>query len=181
MDQNHSTTEPLESKDISSGTTVKRPGSVTVLGLGVLILTAINLVRLVLSLRYWSFLASLPGVPPYYLALTGLIWTLAGAILIWGLWKARSWAPKLIQAEALTYALYYWLDLLFLKDHPLSGAGAALRVILPSNWQFSAGVTVICLTYIVWALNRPRVKAYFGLAEAETNLSQVKNGTEDKS
>ena len=84
-----------------------RPGSVTILALGVLIITVINLMRLVLSTRYWEFLASRTGISPLYMILTGLIWTLAGSILLWGLWKAKIWAPRLMQAVALTYALYY--------------------------------------------------------------------------
>ncbi len=135
------------------------------LALGVLILAGLNLVRFVLSLRNWNFLAAQPGVSPFYLAISGLIWAVAGAFLIWGLWKAKIWAPRLTQAIALTYALYYWLDLLFLKDHPVNSAGAALLAVLPTNWQFSAGVTVVSLAFMLWVLSRPKVKAYFGQVE----------------
>jgi hypothetical protein len=178
--------EPPEANFSSQRIASRRPGSVTVLVLGVLILTAVNLVRFILSLRDWSFLNSLPGVSPYYLAITGFIWAVAGAALIWSLWTARSWVPRLMQAEALTYALYYWLDLLFLKDHPLSVADGALRAILPGNWLISAGVTVVCLAYIVWALGRSRVKAYFNPAiptaiHRQANQGPANEGPEDES
>lgn len=152
---------PPEPQVASQGHKVKRPWSVTLLVLGVLIITVINLVRFVLSLRYWNFLASQPGPSPLYLAISGLAWALAGGFLLWSLWKPASWAPRLVEAEALTYALYYWLDLLFVRDHPVNDVALAIRAVLPTNWRFSAGVTVVCLVYIVWVLGRSKVKAYF--------------------
>lgn len=173
MDSLQSPNEPSESQAATVARSNKRPRSVTLLALGVLIITVINLARLVLSIRYWGFLSSLTGVSPFYLAITGLIWTVAGSFLLWGLWRAKIWAPRLMQAVGLTYTLYYWLDLIFLKDHPVSGATGAVRVLLPVNWQFSTGVTVVCLAYMVWTLGRSKVKAYFGLVESVTNQNQV--------
>jgi hypothetical protein len=139
----------------------KRPFSVTLLLLIVLTITIINFLRFVLSLWSWSFIASRSTVSPLYLALTGLIWSVAGAVLIWGLWTARPWSPRLMQAVGLTYALYYWLDQIFLKDHPVSGATPAMQVILPTNWPFAAGVTVVLLLFMEWSLTRAKVKQYF--------------------
>jgi hypothetical protein len=176
MDNMQSPNESLEPQVASTVRVNKRPRSVTLLALGVLILTVINLTRLVLSIRYWGFLNSLSAVSPFYLAITGLIWTMAGSYLLWGLWRAKIWAPRLMQAVALTYALYYWLDLIFLKDHPVSGATGAMRVLLPVNWQFSAGVTMVCLVYMVWTMGRSKVKAYFGSGESKTDQYQVDDG-----
>ncbi len=145
------------------------------LAVGVLIFTVINLTRFVLSLRHWNFLATQPGVSPLYLALSGFIWTLAGIYLLWGLWRAKTWAPRLMQAEALTYALYYWLDLLFLKDHPLSESVNDLSVVLPINWKFSAVITVVCLGFVLWALGRSRVKTYFRLDKTQTGHERVED------
>jgi len=167
--------EPSESQVTPGVKIAKRPFSVTLLMLGVLIITVINLTRFVLSLRSWSFLSSQAGISPLYLATSGFIWAMAGSFLIWGLWRAKSWAPRLMQAEALTYAMYYWLDLLFLKDHPVGGASDALRLILSTNWQFSAGVTVVCLAYMVWTLRRSKAQLYFSQAELETRSHQRKN------
>jgi len=83
-----------------------------------------------------------------------------------------------MQAAALTYALYYWLDLLFLKDHPVIRAGAAISLVLPTNWQFSAGVTVVCLAFMVWTLGRSKAKAYFGQAQPESGSQQVNGDRE---
>ena len=111
---------PPESHAEPPAAHIKRPWSVTLLALGVLLLTVINLIRLVLSLRYWGFLTGRLGVSPIYLALTGFVWSVAGLFIIWGLWKAKSWAPRLMQAVALTYALYFWLDHIFLMQHTVS-------------------------------------------------------------
>jgi hypothetical protein len=166
---------PIDSETDNIPQRTSRPASVTILALGVLIITIINLTRLVLSILNWDFLASWPGVSPLYVILTGLIWTIVGALLLWGLWKARKWAYKLTQAVVLTYALYYWLDHVFLMDHPANRAAGAQRVLLPMNWQFAAGATVICLAYTAWTLNRPKVKAYFGLFDSTREPSQMKN------
>jgi hypothetical protein len=82
-----------------------------------------------------------------------------------------------MQAVALTYALYYWLDHIFLMEHSGIGATGAVRVLLPSNWQFSAGVTVVSLAYMVWTLNRSKVKAFFGLGAP--NVDQNPQNMED--
>lgn len=145
-----------------------RPISVTILAMGVLIISVINLVRLALSIRDWKFLASWPGVSPLYIASTGLIWTLTGLILLWGLWRAKNWAPQLMQALALTYALFYWLDHIFLVNHPLTGANGSMRALLPINWPFAAGVTAVCLAYTAWTINRRKVKTYFGQDDTQT-------------
>jgi hypothetical protein len=161
MDNTPAHPESAEPQSPTEVVPVQRPWSVTLLALGVLIITVLNLTRFALSLGDWSFLSAQPGISPYYLAISGFIWTVAGGFMVWGLWTAKTWAPRLMQAVALTYALYYWLDLLFLKDHPLNGKSNALYAVLPTNWQFSAGVTVLCLAYMLWALGRPKVKAYF--------------------
>ncbi len=152
----------------------KRPISVTLLAAGVLIITVINLIRFGLSIRYWSFLSSRSGISPLYLALTGLIWGAAGLALLWGLWKAKKWAPTLMQAVGLTYALYYWLDHIFLMDHPVNGTTGILHAVLP----FSVGVTVTCLVFMVWTLGRTKVKVYFGADRVEIAQNQVKNGNQ---
>jgi hypothetical protein len=164
---------PIEPQTEIASSPISRPGSVTILALGVLIIAVLNFARLVLSITYWDFLVSWPGVPALYMILTGLIWTITGSLLLWGLWRAKNWAPKLMQAVALTYALYYWLDHVLLVDHPISGAIGAQRALLPVNWQFAAGATVVCLAYTAWMLRRPKVKAYFGLVDSKANNDQM--------
>jgi hypothetical protein len=173
MDSTPTPNAPSEPQAVPEAPSAKRPWSVTLLTFGVLIITVINLIRFVLSIRYWGFLSSRLGVSPIYLALTGFVWGVVGLVLLRGLWKAKTWAPKLMQAIALTYALYYWLDHIFLRDHSVGGASGAIRALLPSNWQFSAGVTVVSLAYMAWTLNRLNVKVYFGIDESERDQNQL--------
>lgn len=161
MDSPDSNNEHIPAQTERARPNIRRPNSVTILMLGVLIITALNLTRLVLGIREWDFLVSWPGVSPLYIVLSGLAWTLAGIPLLYGLWRAKNWAPRLLQAVGLTYALYFWLDRVFLADHQVSGAEGARRALLPANWKFAAGATVISLAYIAWTLSRRKVKVYF--------------------
>jgi hypothetical protein len=173
MDSSPNHDKPSEPQVVSRVPSNKRPWSVTLLALGVLIIAVINLIRFVLSIRYWVFLSSRSGISPIYLALTGFIWSAAGLILLWGLLKPKTWALNLMYAVALTYALYYWLDHIFLMEHSLIDATGVIRVLLPSNWQFSAGVTVVILAYMAWTLGRSKVKAYFNQLKSFSDQSQI--------
>jgi hypothetical protein len=177
MDNPKITIQPEGPQTESSIPVKKRPTSVTLLALIVLIITIVNIIRFILSIRYWSFLFSRSAISPFYLALTGLVWSVVGAILIWGLWKAKTWGPMLMQAVGLTYALYYWLDQIFLKDHPVSGTSGTIRVLLPTNWQFAAFVTAFCLVFMVWVLGRKKVKKYFGI-ESSTDSKENTNNSQ---
>jgi hypothetical protein len=166
---------PIEPKTENASSPTPRPASVTILVLGVLIIASLNITRLILGIKYWDFLVTWPGISPLYITLTGLLWALTGLLLLWGLYKAKNWAPRLMQAEALTYASYYWLDHIFLVDHPASGVVGAQHALLPVNWRFAAGMTVVCLAFTAWTLSRAKVKAYFGLVELKVDQNQ-KNG-----
>jgi hypothetical protein len=172
MDRNQETDITSEQPLLPEIARIKRPFSVTLLIVGVLIITVLNIIRFILSINYFGFLSARLAIPPIYLTITGFVWGLAGCGLIWGLWKVKTWAPRLIQALALTYALYYWLDQVFLSEHPINGAPSAVRGLLSSTWLFSAGVTVIALAYIAWIMNRSNVKRYFGISETTNKPAQ---------
>jgi hypothetical protein len=158
--ENNDQPEPLSMN--TSPRVKKRPWSVTLLALLVLIITVVNLIRFVLSIKDWAFLSSHSAVSPLYLALTGLVWSVAGGILLWGLLSAKTWALKLMQAVGLSYALYYWLDQIFLKDHPFSENAGLISSVLTNNWLFAAIVTLLLLGFMEWVVNRGKVKDYFG-------------------
>ncbi len=63
-------------------------------------------------------------------------------------------------------------------DHPATGAEGIQRILLPVNWQFAAGVTVVCLVFTAWTLDQSKVKDFFGANERVTKDDQLK---EDKS
>jgi hypothetical protein len=129
--------------------------SVTLIALGVLTIACLSLLRLVLSLVQWQFLSTLEGVSPFYQALTGLVWSVTGFLLSWGLWRRKPWARMAAVWWTLLYALYYWLDRLFLAGLLKSGEP-------PSNLAFAACVTVMILAFVFWTLSRPKVKMIFG-------------------
>ena len=130
-----------------------RPLSVTLLILGVLIMSAINLFGFAQAVLNWEFYKELLPLSPLYLAMSGLIWGLAGLPLVWGLWFGHAWAPRSTLFFALAYTLYYWLDRLLLSTN----AGG-------SNWPFAVVTNVSLILIIYWILYRPRAKAFFGVA-----------------
>ena len=134
-----------------------RPKSVTLLALGVLLIACLNLIRLVQSLLLWNFLVEvLPthGLYPHlsmYLALSGLFWGSTGLILVWGLWRGLRWAPWFTCLAVLAYSVYYWIDRLWISaDHG------------QSNWPFSVGLNILCLSYALWTLFFSKARLFFG-------------------
>lgn len=139
---------------------VKRPFLVTLLAVWVLLLSCVNLIRLTEAIRTWDFLASLPGVNPLYIALTGLIWALLGFPLAWSLWRGYAQAPKATRILTLLYALYYWLDRLFV----------AQNVNAASNWLFAAITTIVMILIIFWILGRSKI--YFRRTMNQASASE---------
>jgi hypothetical protein len=131
-----------------------RPFSVTLLTLGVLSMAVINLLGFVQAILNWELYSDILPIPLTYLALSDLIWGLAGLPLVWGLWLGRVWAVRFTLLFVLVYTLYYWLNRLLL----LANAGG-------SNWPFAVITNSILIIIIYWILNRPRARAFFG----ETN------------
>jgi hypothetical protein len=128
-----------------------RPFRVTLLAVGVLTIASLYLIRLVEALYQWRFLNSLAGVSPVYLALTGLIWASVGLPLFWGLWRGRARAAKFVPGYLLVFALYYWLDRIWIAN----------RAVSLTNWPFTAALTIIGLAYTFWALRTRASKIFF--------------------
>jgi hypothetical protein len=128
---------------------------VTLITLGVLTIACLNLLRLILSLVDWQFLSTVQDVSPLYQALTGLLWASCGFVLFWGLWRRKRWAPKAASWGALVYALYYWLDRLFLTGWLRSGQP-------PANLAFAIGLTLMILAFVFWTLSRPKINVIYG-------------------
>lgn len=130
---------------------LSRPIRVTLLAIGVLIIASLHLLRLVEAARQWRFLADLPGVSPLYLALTGLIWGAAGLPLFWGLWRGHARAFRFTPSYLLVFALYYWLDRVFVANRAVSLA----------NWPVHLALTVFSLAFMFWALRARASRNYF--------------------
>ena len=129
----------------------KRPFGVTLLAWAVIILAVLNLIRMEQTLVQWQFLAGLLPVSPVYLALSGLVWGLAGLPLAWGIWRGKSWAPAWTVAGILAYSLYFWLDRLLLEGYP----GRNI------DWMFWAAANVIFFIYSLVVLRSKRARLFF--------------------
>ena len=92
-----------------------------------------------------------PTPPLFYLAIAGLIWGLLGALLVWGLFLGRSWAPRLMQVSASAYAVAYWLDRLLIAEPNA----------IASRWPFALGLTILLLGFTYWVLSRPKVRSFY--------------------
>ena len=154
--------EPIESPPASPPAEPRRPRSVTLLALGVLSIAVLGSLRAYLAVRDWQFLANWPGVSPLFLMVTGLAFAILGVVVFWALWWRNIWALRLTWAASLTFALIYWLDQIFVAEHPPYDPTGAAQPFLPSNWLFAASVTAILLLYTAWVVHRADVKAYYG-------------------
>lgn len=130
----------------------KRPFSVTLLAVLVLSITIVHLVRFINSLTLWNFLTELPGKPPFYLALTGLFGTIAGALVFWGLWTGNPRAPLATGILTVIYLSLQWLEQILSVR-----AGNEFE-----NWPFWIGMTLMGLVFVVWTLSHAGSKVYFG-------------------
>jgi len=145
----------MEEKDQDLGNLLqnrKRPFLVTLLALLVLSITIIYLVRLINSITLWNFLAALPGISPLYLALTGLILTLVGALLFFGLWTGNPRAPRATRVLTMAYLSYQWLE--WIQSVRIGNEF--------ENWPFAAGMTLFVIIFIFWTLSRSDAKTFFG-------------------
>lgn len=99
----------------------KKPFSVTILSLSVLIFTSMMGFRLFEIAKNWDLLIHYNSHPgPIFLSIVSLIWVITGLILILCLIKKYSRSLLLIRIVAYTYILYYWVDRLFLQQDHIS-------------------------------------------------------------
>jgi len=142
----------------------RRPFSVSLLMLGVLIIAGSSLVRLILSIRQWEFLAGFSGVSPAYLAASGLIWTLGFLPLSWGLFFHRFWAPQYTKLVFVAYIGTIWVERVVLtwRQARTSGDAFSLPDSMP-NLVFQVVGSALLLFFVFWSLSRKKVRAYFGV------------------
>jgi hypothetical protein len=95
----------------------QRPFGVTLLLWMVLSLSAWGAIRSFAALRWWDVLyefnASLSSL---YLLATGVVWGLAGIVLLWSLWSGRAWSRAAIIVSILIWLAEYWIERLFFQS-----------------------------------------------------------------
>jgi hypothetical protein len=112
--------------------------------------------RLYLSIFDWQLLISLGIFPgPLYLAIYGMLTGLIGAVAAVSLWLGLPWAPRIAWIGGLAAAAWYWLDRLLFTQSSSSW----------TNWPFSAGITVICLLFVLLVLAAQRQREFFHIRQ----------------
>ncbi len=137
-----------------------RPSSVTLLLGAVLSLTAWNAVRAVSAVANWDILlnfASRPG--PLYITISGSFWTLGGLAVLWAFLRQTRRARNGFLLYVFSFALWFWLDRLFLQ---------AAR----PNWPFALAMTILLLCIAVAFTFHPHTNRYFTRRESHESPPQ---------
>jgi hypothetical protein len=130
----------------------RRPFGVTLFALLVLIFAVFNLLRLIQTIQKWDLLKTLLPISPVYLLLSGLLWTVVGFPLAWGIWRGWRLAYHLSPVILMSYSLYLWADRLLLSAYPEQ----------MDNWPFIAALNILVLALSLWVLTRPKAMIFFG-------------------
>jgi hypothetical protein len=114
----------------------KLPLRITLLLWLVLIITAWNAVRFATGIGWRVTLETYAPWPgPFYIGVTGAIWTLAGLVLFWSFFVGVSWNRLALLIGAYVYAIWFWVDRLFVQPQ------------VRANWPFDLVTTIILLGF----------------------------------
>jgi hypothetical protein len=128
----------------------RRPVTVTIFALAVLIIAVINLTRFWAALRNWNTLVSLGVSPgPLFIVLTGLFWAISGLALFRLIWIGHSRARLSSFIIIALYIMYFWMDRLVFQN-PIS----------QENTPFALGMTILVVFYTVLSLSLPANQAF---------------------
>lgn len=95
----------------------KRPFGVTLLLWLVLSLSVWGSLRLSGALRGWEVLNQFHArLGPLYLSITGVVWALAGAVLLWSIWTGKRWALPAIPISICIWLAEYWIERIFFQS-----------------------------------------------------------------
>ncbi len=132
--------------------TTKRPGMITALSWGVLLMSAAHFFKFIQVLLSIHTLRLLPmTISPAYLAGNGLFWGISGIFLSWGFWKGKSWSRSAGILFSIGYSLAFWIDLIWIAEPE----GLAQR------WPINLVLTIIGLGMILLVLSRKSTRDYF--------------------
>jgi hypothetical protein len=144
----------LQNGPTASRTTTTRIGlplRITLVLWVVLITTAWNTARAATSIAWSRLLAKYAAHPgPLYIGLTGAVFALAGAAILWAFWRRAGWAPAALIAGSWIYVAWGWGDRLIFQGQSRT------------SWPFAAVVTALALLWISAVALDGRNRAYFG-------------------
>jgi hypothetical protein len=105
----------------------------------VLSLSAWGLLRFAGALRWWNLLYENDArLSPLYLSIMGVVWGLAGIVLLWSIFSRQRWAYAAIPLALLVWLVEYWLERLLFE---------APRSNLP--FAIVASLLVLTITWII--------------------------------
>ena len=145
---------------MTSSPETKRPVRVTILALTVLVVAAINGLRLGEALFFWKTLVEY-GAHPLYIAISGGFWFVAGLFLTWGVWRGKPWAWITAFGGAAGYTSWYWFDRLILQQPH-------------ANWPFALIFTLVSVSLILVILFSHNTKRFF---QRDSHERKSKNPT----
>jgi hypothetical protein len=126
----------------------RRPITVTILAILVLIIATTNLIRFWAAIQNWETLVSIGVTRHISHNWAGL--GLTGCWLVWVVWQGRPGCKKAIIVFSGLYLLYFWLDRLVFQNHiPLQ------------NTPFIAGIGILVVFYMVFTLLLPSNQEFF--------------------
>ena len=109
----------------------KRPFGVTLLMWMVLTLIVWGVLRSFAALHWWDILVEFDSsLGPFYLALTGAGWTVAGCVLLWSMFNGRPWTRQAILIFAIIWMLEYWLERTFFQSPRVDLPFALISMVL---------------------------------------------------
>jgi hypothetical protein len=94
----------------------KRPFGVTMLLWLVLSLSAWGAVRLFAAFRWWNVLNEFGArLSPLYLSTTGVGWLVVGGVLLWSLFRGKTWVRLGIPISIFLWVIEYWVERMFFE------------------------------------------------------------------
>jgi hypothetical protein len=92
------------------------------------------------------------SIPTWYLPLTGAAWGACGIAAAYGLFRGTSWAPAFARWGSAAFAIWYWMDRIFL----------ARSMYLDLTWPAALIITILILAALFWLLSRPSARSFYG-------------------
>jgi uncharacterized membrane protein len=94
----------------------KRPFGVTLFLWMVLCLSAWGALRLSGAVRWWEVLSAFEArLSPLYLSVTGAVWMVVGAVLLWSIWAGKRWSYPAIPLSIFLWLVEYWVERMFFQ------------------------------------------------------------------
>lgn len=114
----------------------------------VVLFTAWNILRVWTVFAWWSTMHEFSIHPPaWILIISGILWALAGFLLMWGIWQGKTWMKHLLFGVTTGATIWYWSErLLWQMPRP--------------NWPFAVILNLILIVFVLFTTKSPTREAY---------------------